>query len=289
MDTELKPENKEEKKSIKSLRTYQGDIEEALSKNKSSAATIMIAEQKKRETSPVVIERPKNLAVRNKTFVITGMSLLVLGLIIVGSVYYVKSREKIVTELQTKALVAFSVESQIPLTNMVRDQLASRFDSEKQTFKSPPNSILYLNLVGENLTPSPILDVLGLIAPRMPDELSRAFSEKYMMGIYSFDTNEPFIIFTTDEFPSTYAGMLKWEKDMAYDLGKFFQISLNSADLTKFTDETVRNKDLRILKDNNQKTILLYSFIDKNTLLITANENIFNALIGKYLISKQVR
>ncbi|MFZ2521997.1 MAG: hypothetical protein WAX44_01995 [Minisyncoccia bacterium] len=285
----MEPEEKEVKKPIKSLRTYQGDVEEALSKTKSSAATIMIAEQKKRETSPIVIERPRNLAIRNKTFVVTGMSLLVLGFIVVGSVYYFKSRENVEIELKTKALIAFSIERQIPLENMTREGLTSRFDSEKQAFNSQPNSVLYLNLIDKNLNPAPVNEVLALLAPRMPGELVRAFEGKYMVGIYSFDTDEPFVILITEEFPTTFAGMLKWEKDMVSDLSKIFQINQNSIDSTKFIDETVKNKDLRVLKDSNQKTVLLYSFIDKKTLVITSNENIFNSIIGKYIINQQIR
>ncbi len=135
-----------------------------------------------------------------------------------------------------------------------------------------------------------ISEVLGLLAPRMPASLVRAFENKYMLGVYSFDTNEPFIILTTNDFPVAYSGMLKWEKDMVADIGKIFNISVvNSEPPLAFTDEALKNRDLRVLKDNENKTILLYSFIDKNTLVITSNENIFNAIIGKYFVSQQNR
>ena len=107
-----------------------------------------------------------------------------------------------------------------------------------------------------------------------------------MLGIYSFDTNEPFIILTTNDFPASFSGMLKWENNMVLDLGKLFSISENTATKT-FLDQALQNKDLRILKNTSEKTILLYSFIDKNTLVITTNQNILTAIVGKYLIGKQ--
>lgn len=287
---EEKAENREEKKPIKTLRTYQGDVEEALSKTKSSAATIMLAEQKKRESSPIVIERPRNLAVRNKTFMVTGISLLVLGAIVVGAVYFVRSNEKVKVEMRTKAIIAFSEEHPIQSDNLSRDIIISRIISEKQSYNAPPNSVLFLNFSKQNLEPYSVSDILPLLAPKIPQALGRTFENKYMIGIYSyFEGNEPFILFTTEDFPIAYSNMLKWERDMVSDLGRIFNISQSEYSSALFIDETVKNKDLRVLKNSSQKTVLLYSFIDKNTLVITGNENIFNAINGKYLINKQVR
>ena len=122
----------------------------------------------------------------------------------------------------------------------------------------------------------------------MPSELSRSFDKKFMVGIYSFDTNEPFIILKTSDYGASYAGMLKWEKEMSRDLGEIFSLpaTLYGA---PFIDEEYKNKDLRVLRNTDGKVAMLYSFIDKNTLLITANENVFSAILGKYVISQQVR
>lgn len=287
----MEPENnKEIKKPIKSLRTYQGDVEEALSKTKSSAATIMIAEQKRKEKSPEIFDRPKNLEVRNKTFIVTGISLFVLGLIIVGSVYYVKSMQQVVVEQNTKALIAYSAEHKIAANSLNREQLIAKIISEKNTFKMQPNSVLFLNTLDEKEKEIDTEKILSLLAPKMPSSLVRSFGGRYMIGVYSFDTNEPFIILKTEDFPESYSGMLKWEKDMVSDLGKIFSINIkNSEPPPVFLDEAVKNKDLRALVDSNNKTLLLYSFVDKNTLIITTNEGIFNAINEKYLINMQTR
>ena len=54
---------------------------------------------------------------------------------------------------------------------------------------------------------------------------------------------------------------------------------------TSFEDITIKNKDARILKNNRNDTVLLYSFLDKNTLLITSSESVFQDLANR-LISK---
>lgn len=286
----MNPEENKNSNPIKALRTYQGDVEETLSKTKSSSATIMLAEQRKRESSPLLTQRPKNLAIRNKTFVVVGLSLLILGLIVVGSVYYFKSKEKVVVEMKTKAIIVYSAEKQIPSVGITREALINRYVSEKESFKMPPNSVLFLNIVDDSLVFTNIDEITKILTPRMPSELIRSLENKYMLGVYSFDSNEPFIIFKVDDFPTAYSSMLKWEKDMVSDLGRIFQISKDElGNETIFSDQTIKNKDLRILRNTSQKTVLLYSFIDKNTIVVTSNENIFNAIIGKYLINEQVR
>ena len=195
-----------------------------------------------------------------------------------------------VTIQKTKALIGFSEEKIIPTASSTREKLVADILLEKKIFNLPVNSALYLNTVNKTGKPESAESIMLLIAPQIPSSLARSFDSEYMLGIYSFDTNEPFIILTTNDFASSFSGMLRWEKTMISDLGKLFSLSQNTASTTKqFKDEALRNKDLRILQNTNNKTVLLYSFIDKSTLVITANENILNAIVGKYNISKQIR
>lgn len=275
---------------IKSLRTYQGDVEEAVLKNNYSATSIFTAEQNKKDQTILGTETQSDYDARNKFFIIIGSTMLLLGIMTVGAMYYMKSNSEIVSQQKTKALISFSEEKMVPMTNSTRDTIITNIIAEKDLFNSPVNSVLYVNITSSSSTPVNIQDLLQLIAPRMPSPLTRSFDGEYMLGIYSFDTNEPFIILTTNDYANSFSGMLKWEKDMVYDLGKLFSIPLDTELTTKeFKDETLKNKDLRILQNTNDKTILLYSFIDKNTLVITTNENLLNAIVGKYNVSKQVR
>lgn len=286
----MPPLEKEGEPKIKSLRTYRGDVEEAVLKNKFSASSILTAEQKKRDSTLINLEQPGDTAARNKFFILVGSIMLFLGIITVVAVYYTRTSQQVVVEQKTKALIPFAQEKDIPISGLNRDQLINGIITEKQSFKLPVNSILYINTMNGQGGPAGVFDVVSLIGPQMPPSLVRSLDSKYMLGVYSFDTNEPFIILTTNDFASSFAGMLKWEDKMTSDLGRLFAIPQNTGTTTNsFTDEALRNKDLRILQDKNKKTILLYSFIDKNTLLITTNENVFGAVVGKYLISGQVQ
>ncbi len=276
---------------IKNLRTYQGDVEEAIAKNHFTTSTILIAEQKRKtqnETSNP--EQARNSGARNKFFILTGTLFLILGIATVGVVFYLKSRNAAVVIQNTKALMGFSEEKLLSVSGLNREKFINDILSEKQSANLQVNSVLYINTTNAKDEPENLEDILSILAPNMPPSLSRSFDKEYMIGIYSFNTNEPFIILTTSDFANSYSGMLKWEKDMVSDLGKIFSIPQDIASSTmEFKDETTKNKDLRVLRRSDKVSVLIYSFIDKNTLVITTNDNILGAIVGKYNISKQIR
>ncbi len=288
MDPAQPEPQKNERVPIKSLRTYQGDVEEAMAKNKYSATTILVAEQKRRIETPRVAEKHIDLEARNKLFTIVGITLFFFGVLTVVAVYYVRSHEQVVIEQETKTILDFNVERVLPISSATKDSFGGAIAAENKAFKLPVNSVLFINTVDAGNNPESIMKLTSLIGQNMPSSLVRSFGQKYMVGIISFDTNEPFIILTTEDYPSAYAGMLKWEKDMVTDLGKIFSISRDMTDGI-FVDLEQRNKDLRILKDTSGKSILIYSFINKNTLIITKNENVFNAVLARYVTSQNTR
>ena len=278
------------KNQIKSLRTYQGDVEEAVLKNNYSASSILVAEQQRKKGGLLDLGTPDNSAARNKFFILVGSILLLLGIVTVSAMFYIRSKDEVIIQKNTKTLIGFSEEKLMSMSNITREKLVNDILVEKKSLDLPVNSVLYINTANASGTPVLAQDVLMLIAPQMSPALLRSFDGEYMLGIYSFDTNEPFIILTTGDFANSFSGMLKWEKGMISDFEKLFSLSQNTSSTTRqFKDATARNKDFRVLQNENKKTILLYSFIDKNTLVITTNENILNAIIGKYNISKQIR
>ena len=112
---EEKVVNKVENKPIKALRTFAGDLEEALSKNKSSSATIMIAEQKRREERPELTPPPKlSIEIKNKTFFVTGSTLVILSIVVIGAVYYYINLEPVTAvNVDNKSLISSSKENSL--------------------------------------------------------------------------------------------------------------------------------------------------------------------------------
>lgn len=277
---------------IKSLRTYQGDVQEAIEKNNYSSTTILVSEQKRKLENPIDPVTVEKYKIRNKNFIFFSVILIVLGIVSISGLYYLKSKEAVEIEQKTKTLIAFTEETNLSLGSVNQQELFSKFSESKTNWSTPVNSVLYVNptVNGNEISTE---DILSLIAPDMPPSLVRSFGEKYMLGIYSFDTNEPFIILTVKDFSLAYPGMLKWEKDMLSNLGNMFSIpTIENASTTNvftFKDEVIKNRDLRVVKDATGNTLVLYSFIDRKTLIIAKDEDILSAIVGKILINKQTK
>ncbi len=283
---------KEERAPIKSLRTFQGDVQEAIAKNNYSSTTILVKEQERKLENPVIEKESAELIgksnARNKTFIIFGVALIVLGLVSVSALYYLKSSEEIIVEKQTKAMIAFTEEREIDQSNSSRKNLIEKILDAKNKTNLPVNSVLYLN-IKKGTEELLVAEVLEILTPNMPPSLSRSFKGEYMLGIYSYDTNEPFLILSVDDYSLSYPGMLKWEESIENDLGEIFNAENSSTSRKNFIDEVIKNRDIRSLKDSSGNSVLLYSFIDRKTLIITKNENILSAVVSKLIISKQVK
>lgn len=287
----MPPEEKEKREHIpiKSLRTYQGDVEEAIAKNKYSSTTILMAEQKRKEIEPEKVVEIKYSGTRNKVFVYFGGLFFILGIAVITSVYYIRSTNNIVIDKTVKTIIPANQTKIIDIATTTREKLLTEINESKKKFNSPVNSVLFINTSINNQSAEKER-LLSIIAPNQPSSLVRSFNENYMIGIYSYDTNEVFIILSVSDYASSYSGMLKWEKDMGRDLREIYGIDRDViSSNTPFTDLALRNKDIRVLKDEGGKTQILYSFIDKNTLLITKNERVFNAILSKINISKQIK
>ena len=134
----------------------------------------------------------------------------------------------------------------------------------------------------------------------IPDIITRTLLPDYMVGMFSFDKNLPFIILKTSYFENAYAGMLSWENDIEKDFQVLFRLSgyENSggilAELTptaskKFTDAVIVNKDVRLLRNEAGEIILLYGIIDKETIIITVNDASFKEIISRLYKEKELK
>jgi len=122
----------------------------------------------------------------------------------------------------------------------------------------------------------------GIMSTRMPDSLLRSFRSEFMFGIHSFNGNQPFMILNTDFFESTFAGMLKWEPFMAQEILAMFGTDITPGILDReFEDFVVKNRDLRVLRDDEGEIILLYSFFNRDRLIISTDTETLDEVITR--------
>jgi len=148
-----------------------------------------------------------------------------------------------------------------------------------------------------------------MIAPRIPENLLRSIQPEFLLGVHVYDTNQPFLIFRVDSYQEAFAGMLAWEPALRNTLSPLFAYtpsphinatpavipptSTSTSSTTPqtppptpivqahFIDRIVENHDARVLQNDFGDIYLLWTFLDRNTLVITTNAATLREIISR--------
>lgn len=155
-----------------------------------------------------------------------------------------------------------------------------------------------------------LVKALNLAAP---DLLLRNITEKSTVGVINEGgETRTFFVLRVSSYERTFAGMLTWEPLMERELALLYplytseetdavSLSTTTASTTptatsqtgpavskvRFEDVVVANRDVRILRDTRGRSLLLYGYADKETLIIARNEAAFAALLTRLSAANQ--
>jgi len=289
-DSQLNPEP-----ALKQIRTFQGDVANALQNQQESLVSIQQAEHLKKDS---VSSTNNTLSPDSKRrieffFLILG-SLLLFILGTVGAWYayneFVKKTTVPITIAPANKFISTNAEINLDLTNASRGTLISALSDATENV--PPGEIKHVVLRKKDADNATFLlptnEFLNILESHAPGFLVRAFDPLFMFGSLG---NSTFLIIRLVSFENAFAGMLEWEIDMAADIGPLFATAQFLRDVPPeavFTDVADKNKDVRRLALGDQ-TILLYSFFDNNMLIITDNIETLRTLIDRLTREKLSR
>lgn len=260
---------------LKQIRTYQGDVAEALQRQKESLVSIQQAEHIKRQSLGTMSEATEGSGNKKKFFLLLGtLILLALGAVGVWYTYFQYKSQTAVPVLTTPENRFFSIDSEENLSVAS----SSRLDF-----------IHTISIVEASVAPSETkqfllniktAELFKILETRAPGSLTRALGPEFMLGAYGPNN---FLIFKLTSFENTFAGMLNWEANIAMDIGPLFstrELLRDSTSTPVFIDVTDRNKDIRALFIGS-KYVMLYSFFDNQMLIITDDMETMRVLIER--------
>jgi hypothetical protein len=216
---------------IKPVRTYEGDVAEAMSHKRTSTASIAIAESKRQQQSETISndEAPSHAGRKIAMLIV---SLLLLGGGAYGAYYlYSKSALAPVTPIVQQQKAAPSIipsdsQSVVTISNQSPVALRQRLANEINKTQAP-NTITELVLATKDaagtLTRIPAPTMVANLDINAPDILTRSLTANWMLGVYNDPDNKKsvFVVVTTSFFQNAFAGMLQWEHVMADDLRQY--------------------------------------------------------------------
>lgn len=286
---------------IDPLRTYEEDVAEAIKRQHSSLVSITAAEQKRRlddeQPAPYVAPRPP-LPWRRIALVGGSIAFVLLGTVVaVGSYFFVRGIPPLPDLPREQAIIFVDEEREVPVDRKSGRDLIETLTKDKDTVSLRIGSVASL-LPSEASTSSrrvlSIDELLTRLGAHVESRLVRSFEDHYLLGSHVFDGNQALLIISLNQYDEAFAGMLKWEPAMADDLAPLFGPAPNtwgtsttgSVAVYTFTDEVVRNHDARVLRDEQGTVRLLYTFPDRNTLVITTNENTLAEILTRITSSR---
>ncbi|MEX0919261.1 MAG: hypothetical protein WDZ64_00745 [Parcubacteria group bacterium] len=283
------PENPPQNSSLKQIRTFQGDVAEALGTQKESIFSIQQREQSKRAGS-VPTTSPKEEAPRRyrQLFLLFIGSLVFIALGALGAWYSYQEFQRKTAPPEIAAplnrFITPNTEVDLDITGSNRSSLLTSIDTTRVSVPGGElRHLILLETIGVESNLVSTEDFLEILGSRAPGNLVRAFSPLFMFGFLGEST---FIIIPLESFENAFAGMLAWEESMVEDIGPLFSVNPFTRDPTAtstqpvFKDAIIQNKNFRIIRREDEST-LLYSFFNNRMLIITDSAETLMSIIER--------
>ena len=298
------------KQKLSSLRTYQGDVAEFMKEKNQSTVSVAVKEKERKEEreklEPVVKKEKKESQPINLTMLALSLILILGG--VVASLYIFESLkegppEQVVVE---EKIIPYS--NEVTLANVTKDTLDTELIA--LPVQNGINVVKISDTRGRSF--SNVSDFFGFLNISLSGALQRTLEDKYAVGIISQDgVTSYFLVITVSDFGNAFSAMLDWEEDMDKDLAflipeddlgtasapeDHLQTASSTATTTpaetfipplvqknySWKDVIIKNKDTRALIDQQGKSKIAYTFLDKNTILIINDTTAIGEMSSAY-------
>jgi hypothetical protein len=282
--------------SLRQIRTFEGDMADAIKHQKESLVSIQQAEVARRDATGA--PGPQETEGRSKRGLIyTSLAVVLLALGGYGAWYsystYTEKTALPTVEVPPNQFIPAETMVNIDASTLSRDAVIVAINSEKGKTRGP-NETEQLQFRRGALSDSGLLttaDFFTRLNTRAPSELIRGFGPLFMFGLLGAESHT-FILIKLTSFQLAFPGMLDWEPTLGEDMLPLFASEAVYESIptdSKFSDITIHNRDARILKDPSGNTVLLYAFFDNNILILTDTEETFKTIVNRLQSQKLSR
>lgn len=258
------------KAKLPSLRSYQGDMAEFIKEKNESVVSVAVKEKKReeerREESPKIVLKSKPSSLNlNFTIIFLSIFLLIGGGAVSLYIYQFINRAPEPEVVDQPEIL--ETNNAVTLANVNKNTLTLELNKMSTT---PGISLAKI----ANLSGQPIKNSTELFEfLEIPETFSirRTLEDQFMLGTISQNNiSASFLIIKVEDFGRAFASMLDWEATMLTDL-KFLTTVVDSSGKFAWKDLIIKNKDARAFIDERGNAQIVYTFLDRNTILITNN------------------
>lgn len=277
------------------IHTYASDVAEHRQDNEVSRIAMVAAEQDAAPRTSVVVPKEKRSSV---FLVVAGIVLLIAGSVSMYAAYrFATGTPPLPEGILIPSLIFADERIQVAGSkDALREALGTGAPLEEGRV-----AVLYMTypttteagLIEQVASGRELFAALRLPAPEI---LLRNIEDSSTIGLVTAGgETRPFFILRVSSFDRTYAGMLVWEASMERDLLFMYppypsietstssplQAPAGDQFRLSFVDEVIENRDMRVLHDADGRTLMLYGYWDKQTLIIARNTAALTELMGR--------
>lgn len=301
-----KPQLRETKESstssIKRIRTYKEDIASVIQKQKASFTSIVAAEHIRRTGTPKESTQKPKRDLKKIGIVLGSIIFIALGISVVVFFTLFYKKEEVLIQENIPSFIFVEEQKKIDITGKDSREILQTLGFERANTFLPLGQIAHLYIT--ETTKELDTDVTRIISAeefltniraQVSGAFLRSLDPSFMLGIHVFNQNQPFIIFKSNSYQHSFAGLLEWEETMYHDFILFTGLKSDpilgapidpqtGREITlseKFVDKVVQNIDVRALVSETGGIKFLYAFPNQQTLIITTNENTLTEIITR--------
>lgn len=277
----IEKKDPEHEQHIRGLRTFSSDMATAMRDTKGSVIKIAIAEDERRRADQKEIESAPR---KNLIFFLSGLLLFILAIAGVYGVFWYKEKTSVVpavTETVIPKSIIRSEDAQtLDITSKLNEDVVPAFRDivlDPKMRAGTVKNIILAKKSGANGETTRITsqEFLKIVRAHAPADFIRSLSKEFMLGIYLYNTSNPFLVIKGTAHDYLLSGMIKWEPFLVGDMAKIFDIDLGGERKilsdTPFKDALVQNRDARVVEDKEGTPVLFYSFLDPNTIFVATD------------------
>ncbi|MBI5457637.1 hypothetical protein HY971_02845 [Candidatus Kaiserbacteria bacterium] len=286
--------------SIAAVHTLKHDLQNVVRDNKMSLVKAASLEEDRRahkEAPPGETPATKQRTRRTVGIIFGALILIGLGVAALLGVSFVMNQQQNPPQVDTGSSILFAEQS-IPFSLGAKspNDLKRTLEAARTVSQRTLGSIIRIvPVVATTLEDGTVQtraatfqEFMLSIGARPPDDLVRALSNDFFLGVHAVDENAPLIIVPVSSYDHAFSAMLRWEDGLNADLAPFFTaVPLLGTDTNglpikrTYKDLVMRNYDTRVLKDDAGVVQLYYSFPTPNILVIAESPYSFPEILSR--------
>lgn len=294
------------------------DFQDKVGRERASSFSVLAADAD--AGKPLTVVKNRRAISSGFPMIAASIVLVILGSsFALGAFFFVESRKpQIPTPLSVPSLIAFDEKGRLEGTsaNDLLRALAAASDTEllegnvMVTYISTQITATSTKEKGIIHVPQPGGTLFKALPLQAPDILIRSVLDESTIGVVrAGGQTRPFFILKVTSYDRSFRGMLSWESTMPRALASLYpsypvadplpvaatatttqattttpRIETPRAD--GFVDSVVRNYDVRVLRDGEGRSLMLYGYRDKETLIIARDEAAFVEIVNRLTAAK---